>query len=73
MLDCAERPQIRTVSISEHEFDFAAQAYAAFGKPQHEAGLNVGSRFAHTGARTNRVALLFKEPTSAGRDIRVAW
>jgi ribonuclease VapC len=63
---------LKYVNIGERELDFAAQAYAEFGKGRHAAALNMGDCFAYACAKANRAALLFKGADFSKTDIRAA-
>lgn len=63
---------LKFVGIGERELDFAAKAYAEFGKGRHPAALNMGDCFAYACAKANRAALLFKGDDFVKTDIPAA-
>ena len=67
-----ESNDLSFVGIGEREFEFAAQAYAEFGKGRHRAALNMGDCFAYACAKANRARLLFKGDDFSKTDIAPA-
>jgi ribonuclease VapC len=61
--------EINFVTVGEHEFELASQAYAEFGKGRHPAALNLGDCFAYACAKSNRAKLLFKGDDFTKTDI----
>ncbi len=57
------------VSVSEREWDLAAEAYPQFGKGRHPAALNMGDCFAYACAKSNRATLLYKGQDFARTDL----
>ncbi len=62
---------INLIPIGEREYNFAAEAYADFGKGKHPASLNMGDCFAYACAKSNDAALLFKGSDFIKTDIRL--
>lgn len=51
---------LRQVSIGEHEYAIALDAYEHYGKGRHPAALNMGDCFAYACAKANGASLLYK-------------
>jgi ribonuclease VapC len=64
--------RIETVVLTHDRADFAAHAYAVWGKGNHPARLNFGDCFAYALARELDRPLLFVGQDFALTDVRVA-
>ena len=65
----AETLALRLVAISERELAVALDAYQAYGKGRHPAGLNMGDCFAYACAKANGAKLLYKGDDFARTDL----
>jgi ribonuclease VapC len=63
--------RIQVVAFDAEQARVAAQAYRAFGKGRHPAGLNFGDCFAYALAKTWDEPLLFKGDDFGKTDVRV--
>jgi len=60
------------MTIGEHEFEIAADAYARYGIGRHSASLNMGDCFAYACAKSQGAKLLFKGVDFSLTDIEPA-
>lgn len=67
-----EKAQISIVPVTVEQANTARNAYRAFGKGRHPAGLNFGDCFAYALAKTQDEALLFKGDDFTKTDIQIA-
>ncbi|MEX2648702.1 MAG: type II toxin-antitoxin system VapC family toxin [Alphaproteobacteria bacterium] len=58
--------------VTEHQAKLARQAYRAYGKGRHPAGLNFGDCFAYALAKATGEPLLFKGNDFAKTDLKPA-
>jgi ribonuclease VapC len=67
--DFATARPFRRVTIGDLESALALDAYQAYGKGRHPAGLNMGDCFAYACAKANGAALLYKGDDFARTDL----
>lgn len=61
--------QLQIVPIAATELSLALDAYAAYGRKQHQAKLNFGDCFAYACAKSNDAELLYKGNDFAKTDL----
>jgi len=66
------QPFVRIEPVSAEQAAMAADAFNAWGKGHHPAGLNLGDMFAYLLARKRDLPLLFKGNDFARTDVRNA-
>ena len=67
-----QQPFVRIEPVTMAQAEMAADAFEAWGKGHHPAGLNLGDMFAYLLARERDLPLLFKGNDFARTDVRNA-